>query len=162
MKKKFSQTGASLVPSSIGCIATIYRLCQPPPSTSQCLSARKDALIHEQFEQNLWQPLEQKLRYMRHLINLILSSKGATSGRDRGIWCAAKHYTRENCLYTIESLRTTIPAAFRSILSATINKFCYHCVRTIEAYASGFTYGTKSFQEQVHKNHRQVPDASKW
>jgi len=77
-------------------------------------------------------------------------------------WCAAKHYTRENCLYTIESLRTTIPAAFRSISSATINKFYYHCVRTIEAYASGFTYGIKSFQEQVHKNHRQVPDASKW
>ena len=65
-------------------------------------------------------------------------------------------------LYTIESLRTTILAAFRSISSATINKYYHHCVRTIEAYASGFTYGTKSFQEQVHKNHRQVPDASKW
>ena len=73
-------------------------------------------------------------------------------------WCAAKYYTRENCLYTIESLRTTIPAAFRSISSATINKFYHHCVRTIDAYAGGFIYSTKSFQEQVHKNHRQVPD----
>ena len=77
-------------------------------------------------------------------------------------WCAAKYYTRENCLYTIESLRTTIPAAFRSITSASINKFYHHCVRAIEAYAGGFTYGTKSFQDQVHKNHRQVPDPSKW
>jgi len=35
-------------------------------------------------------------------------------------WCAAKHCVRENCVYTIDGLRTTIPAAFNSMPTATI------------------------------------------
>ena len=45
---------------------------------------------------------------------------------------------------------------------ATINRFYHHCDLTIDAYSTGFQYGTKSFVEHVHKNHRQVVDKSKW
>jgi len=77
-------------------------------------------------------------------------------------WCAAKHYTRENCRYTFDDLRKTIPAAFKSIPTATINRFYHHCARTMDAYRNGLDYGTKAFVEHVHKNHRQVIDKSKW
>ena len=77
-------------------------------------------------------------------------------------WCAAKYYTRENCGYSLNDLRTTIPTAFESIPTATINRFYHSCNRTIDAYSTGFQYGTKSFVEHVHKNHRQVVDKSKW
>ena len=60
-------------------------------------------------------------------------------------WCAAKYYTRENCGYTLDDLRKTIPAAFQSVPVATINRHYRHCVRTIEAYKDGFRYGTKEF-----------------
>ena len=77
-------------------------------------------------------------------------------------WCAAKYYTRENCGYSLNDLRITIPAAFQSIPTATINRFYHHCDRIIDAYSTGFQYGTHSFVEYVHKNHRQVVDKSKW
>jgi len=77
-------------------------------------------------------------------------------------WCAAKGYTREHCKYSLNDLRHAIPAAFDSIPPSTINKYYHHCARTIDAYADGFTYGTKAFVEQVHKNHRQIVDKSKW
>ena len=67
-------------------------------------------------------------------------------------WCAAKHYTRENCRYTFDDLRKTIPAAFKSIPTATINRFYHHCARTMDAYRNGLDYGTKAFVEHVHKN----------
>ena len=77
-------------------------------------------------------------------------------------WCAAKYYTRENCGYSLGDLRTTIPAAIQSIPTATINRFYHQCDRIIDAYSTGFQYGTQSFVEHVHKNHRQVVDKSKW
>jgi hypothetical protein len=77
-------------------------------------------------------------------------------------WCAAKHYARENCVYTIDGLRGTIPTAFKSIPTATINRFYKHCSRIIDAYSSGHKYGTKAFTQHMYKNHRQVVDKSKW
>lgn len=77
-------------------------------------------------------------------------------------WCAAKHYVRENCVYTIDGLRTTIPAAFNSIPTATTNRFYKLCSRIIDAYINGYKYGTKAFIDQVHKSHRRVIDKSKW
>lgn len=77
-------------------------------------------------------------------------------------WCAAKHNVRENCEYTMDGLRRTIPAAFKSISTATINRFYKLCSRTIDAYIHGYKYGTKAFIDQVYKSHRQVVDKSKW
>ena len=77
-------------------------------------------------------------------------------------WCAAKLYARENCEYTIDGLRRTIPAAFQSISSATICRFYKHCSRIIDAYNNGYKYGTKAFIDQAYKSHRRVEDKSKW
>ena len=56
----------------------------------------------------------------------------------------------------------TMPAALNSVSSATIHRHYLHCLRTIDAYASGETYGTKEFKERVYKARRQVSDMSKW
>ena len=78
-------------------------------------------------------------------------------------WCSAKHYTRENCSYSLTGLRATIPAALKSVSTATINRYYNHCNNTIKAYSDGFVYGTSEFSEQIrYKSHRQVVDKSKW
>jgi hypothetical protein len=41
-------------------------------------------------------------------------------------------------------------------------KYYLHCVRTIEAYKEGLSYGTAAFAQRMQKNHRQVSDSSKW
>jgi hypothetical protein len=77
-------------------------------------------------------------------------------------WCSTKHYTRENCSYTFQGLREILPSALASVPSATINRYYHHCMRTLEAYASGLDYGTQAFNNRVYKGHRQVVDKSKW
>jgi len=77
-------------------------------------------------------------------------------------WCASKHYTRENCEYSLNGLRKTLPAAFKSISTATINRYYHLCCRIINAYIDGHKYGTKAFAERAYKSHRQVVDKSKW
>jgi hypothetical protein len=52
-------------------------------------------------------------------------------------WCAVIYYTREYCSYTIDGLRKNIPEAFKSISSATINRYYKHCCKIINAYNSG-------------------------
>lgn len=77
-------------------------------------------------------------------------------------WCGCKWYARENCQYTLEGLRETVPEALNSVPSATIHRHYLHCVRIINAYASGAEYGSREFKERVYKAHRQVVDKSKW
>ena len=77
-------------------------------------------------------------------------------------WCGAKWYTREHCEYTWESLKQTLPVALDSISTATIHRHYEHCVRTLDAYIEGCTYGTREFTECVYRGHRQVVDKSKW
>jgi len=77
-------------------------------------------------------------------------------------WCGCKWYARENCQYTLEGLRETVPEALNSVPSATIHRHYLHCLRIINAYASGAEYGSREFKEWVYKAHRQVVDKSKW
>ena len=77
-------------------------------------------------------------------------------------WCAAKYYARENCLYTLEGLRETIPTALASVTVGSINRYYNHCVRIMDAYEGGSIYGTAKFKEAVYKGHRQVVDKDKW
>jgi hypothetical protein len=62
----------------------------------------------------------------------------------------------------MEGLRKDIPEAFKSISSATINRYYKHCCKIINAYNSGLKYGTEEFTQQVYTSHRQVTDKSKW
>jgi hypothetical protein len=77
-------------------------------------------------------------------------------------WCGAKWYSRENCSYSFEGLRATVPKALDSVSTASIHRYYKLCERTIEAYAAGMSYGTEEFAERVYKGHRQVVDKSKW
>jgi hypothetical protein len=77
-------------------------------------------------------------------------------------WCAAKWYTCENCLFSIQGLRETVPAALKSISSASINQYYHRSMRILEAYESGETYGTQAFKDRVYKHHCQVVDKTKW
>lgn len=75
-------------------------------------------------------------------------------------WCSAKRNAKENCSYSFEGLRKTVPNALHSVDSITINNYFNHCDRSIEAYGKGLTYGTKEFAEamRVYKSHRRVVD----
>ena len=42
-----------------------------------------------------------------------------------------------------------MPAALCSVSSAIIHRHYLHCMRIIDAYASGAIYGTKEFKERV-------------
>ncbi|RPB11554.1 hypothetical protein P167DRAFT_489137, partial [Morchella conica CCBAS932] len=77
-------------------------------------------------------------------------------------WCVVKYYPRENCQYSLEGLRETIPAALNSVTSISINKYYLYCMRILDTYQAGFTYGIMEFKERVYRNHRQVVDKSKW
>ena len=77
-------------------------------------------------------------------------------------WCASKHYARENCEYNLNGLRKTLPAAFKSVSTASINRYYQHCCRIIEAYIEGHKYGTEAFVQRAYKSHRRVADKSKW
>jgi hypothetical protein len=76
-------------------------------------------------------------------------------------WCGAKWYSRENCSYSFEGLRATVPKALDSVSTASIHSHYKRCERTIEAYSDGMTYGTGEFTERVYKGYRQLVDNSK-
>lgn len=79
-------------------------------------------------------------------------------------WCAAKFYARENCKYSLDGLRETIPEALASVSTASILRYFERCMGTIQAYMGGLRYGTPEFGEHMrtHKVHRQVSDPSKY
>lgn len=77
-------------------------------------------------------------------------------------WCATKWYARKNCQYSLIGLRKTIPKALDSVSTASINRYYNYCMRILDAYKNGLTYGTIAFGERVYSGHRQVADKSKW
>lgn len=71
-------------------------------------------------------------------------------------WCSSKYYSREHCSYSLEGLRKTVPEALHSVPSSTIYRYHQRCERYIDAYKSGYSYGTKDFTERTHKSHRKI------
>ena len=74
-------------------------------------------------------------------------------------WCQAKWYCRENCEYTFDSLRTTVPEALASVRNSSILGFWNKVYRVIDASRAGMAYGTKN---RIHNSHRRIEDRSKW
>ncbi|RPB23933.1 hypothetical protein L211DRAFT_838386, partial [Terfezia boudieri ATCC MYA-4762] len=69
-------------------------------------------------------------------------------------WAAAKRHARENCEYSLQGLRDTIPLSLNSVSELTIWRFYNKCQRTMSAYRDGCQYGTAEFKERVYKSHR--------
>jgi hypothetical protein len=63
------------------------------------------------------------------------------------LWCATKYFAWENCQYSLEKLRETIPAALDP---ASINRYYYlHCLRTMSAYRDERGYGTRVYRDSI-------------
>jgi len=75
-------------------------------------------------------------------------------------WSAAKHYTLDNCSYSLEGLRKIIPEALMFINREKIWKYHQKTLRIMDAYREGLNYGEKAFQKKVYKSHRRVPEAN--
>ena len=78
------------------------------------------------------------------------------------LWCAAKRHAREQCEYSLDGLRKVLPAALSSGTSISINRYCNHCSRIMDAYSEGFKCGTNAFTDHVYKGYHHVVDKSKW
>jgi hypothetical protein len=75
---------------------------------------------------------------------------------------SCKWYVQEHCEYQTQSLCKILPAALKSVASEAINQYSHRCIRVLDAYATGYKYGSTAFKEHVYKGHRQVVDKSKW
>ena len=141
-----------------------FRLACPKPGCDPALNGEccATALLQSQRDfQEQRGSLQEKVEAAGHSVIFYPKFHCELNFIER-FWCAAKYYVRENCTYSIDGLRRTIPAAFKSISTATINRYYEHCSRTIDAYINGFQYGTKAFSDRVFQSHRRIEDKSKW
>ena len=57
-------------------------------------------------------------------------------------WCHSKWHARENCNYSIDGLRKAVPLALHSVKNSTILGNYKSCMRKMELYRRGVSYGT--------------------
>ncbi|KAH8928086.1 hypothetical protein BT69DRAFT_1185174, partial [Atractiella rhizophila] len=75
-------------------------------------------------------------------------------------WGAMKRYIRaENCGYTFEGLKKTVPEGMRSVPLSTIRKFEHRSHRWIQAYKEGKSAIDAEYQMKQYSSHRRVPEA---
>jgi hypothetical protein len=61
-------------------------------------------------------------------------------------WCHGKQYAREHCDYTLDGLRRNVPAALAHVKSSTILGNYHNCMKLMDLYRQGITYGTKEWK----------------
>lgn len=62
-------------------------------------------------------------------------------------WCDGKCYTRRNCKFTIEGLRADVPAGLSQVKNSTILGHYKSCLRKMDLYRNGVTYGTGEWKK---------------
>ena len=70
-------------------------------------------------------------------------------------------YARQQCDYTLEGQRQTVPLALAAVERGAILGF-NQSVRDIEACRGGLKYGCAGFNDRVYKAHRRIDDSTKW
>jgi hypothetical protein len=71
-------------------------------------------------------------------------------------WGDAKRRTREQCDYSWDGLKRTVPRVLESTDEIRISRWFKKSARIIEAYREGIAYGTEEFRERCYKSHRRV------
>lgn len=73
-------------------------------------------------------------------------------------WGMAKRYSRDNCEYSIDALRQTIPAALASVPNPTIHAFYHKSLRCLQAYRDNIDFATPEYSQYLksYKSHRRV------
>jgi hypothetical protein len=61
-------------------------------------------------------------------------------------WCQAKRSSRENCNYTFEGLRQTVPPRLDSVRNSTILGNYHSCLHKMELYRAKITYGSTEWK----------------
>jgi hypothetical protein len=76
-------------------------------------------------------------------------------------WGRAKKYARDNCGFSIDALRETVPKAVGSASAELIYKYYKKGMRILQAYKDGISYGMDEFVEKVYRSHRRTTEAAK-
>ena len=71
-------------------------------------------------------------------------------------WGAAKKFTRENCEYTLSSLKTNLPLAFDSISVEQIRAYARLSWRWMDAYRHGLSGKAAEYAVKNNKSHRRI------
>ncbi|KAH8922371.1 hypothetical protein BT69DRAFT_1308593 [Atractiella rhizophila] len=96
------------------------------------------------------------LRIIQPMVDVNGTPKGIkTILKEHGLWIDG---LRENCDYTFEGLKRTIPAALKSVKLSTIRKFEQRTLRWVQAYSEGKNVVDASYQVKKYSSHRRVPE----
>ena len=72
-------------------------------------------------------------------------------------WCQSKRYARQNCDYSIEGLRSTVPLSMQHVRTSTILANYKSCLRKIELYRVGIQYGTSEWKKLTSHQKVYIP-----
>ena len=114
------------------------------------------ALLHSQRDfQEQKGSLQEMIEFAGHRVIFYPKFHCELNFIERFLVYSQTQYVHENYVYTLDGLRQTIPASFKSISTASINSFYRMCSRVIDAYTHGYRYGTshRKVGRKVGKDH---------
>ena len=72
-------------------------------------------------------------------------------------WCHSKQFARENCDYTLDVLRRSVPLALAHVKNSTILGNFNSCRKMMELYRQGITYGTGEWKKLTSHQKVYIP-----